>query len=66
MLVLNGADGVHVPQHDTLVFQGRRETEVHLIPDTGHCATSKLPEAVGLMFSWLQRTLEMLGAKANS
>ena len=66
MLVLNGTDDVHVPQHDTLVFRGRRDTEVHLIPDTGHCATSKLPEAVGLMFSWLQRRLETLGAKANS
>jgi esterase FrsA len=66
MLVLNGADDVHVPQHDTLVFGGRRDTEVHLIPDTGHCATTKLPEAIGLMFSWLQRTLETLGVKANS
>jgi esterase FrsA len=66
MLVVNGADDVHVPQHDTLVFQGRRNTEVHLIPDTGHCATSKLPEAVGLMFSWLRRTLENLDVKANS
>ncbi len=65
MLVLNGADDVHVPQHDTLVFQGRPNTEVHLIPDTGHCATSKLPEAVGLMFSWLQRTLETLEVKAG-
>jgi esterase FrsA len=66
MLVLNGADDVHVPQHDTVVFQGRRDTEVHLIPDTGHCATTKLPEALGLMFSWLQRTLETLWVKANS
>ena len=66
MLVLNGADDVHVPQHDTLVFEGRPNTEVHLMPDTGHCATSKLPEAVGLMFSWLQRTVETLEVKANS
>jgi esterase FrsA len=66
MLVVNGADDVHVPQHDTLVFQGRHNTEVHLIPDTGHCATSKLPEAIGLMFSWLQRTLETVEVKANS
>jgi esterase FrsA len=66
MLVLNGADDVHVPQHDTVVFQGRRNTEVHLIPGTGHCATSKLPEAIGLMFSWLQRTLETIGANAIS
>ena len=66
MLVVNGADDVHVPQHDTVVFEGRRDTEVHLMPDTGHCATTKLPEAIGLMFSWLQRTLETLGVKAKS
>jgi esterase FrsA len=66
MLVVNGADDVHVPRHDTVVFEGRRDTEVHLIPDTGHCATTKLPEAIGLMFGWLQRTLETLGVKANS
>jgi esterase FrsA len=66
MLVLNGADDVHVPQHDTLVFEGRRDTEVHLIPDTGHCATSKFPEAAGYMFSWLQRTLNDLAAQADS
>ena len=56
MLVVNGADDVHVPQHDTLVFEGRRDTEVHLIPDTGHCAATKLPEVIPLMFGWLQRT----------
>lgn len=66
MLVVNGADDVHVPQHDTLVFEGRRDTEVHLIPDTGHCATSKFPEAAGYMFSWLQRTLDDLATKADS
>jgi esterase FrsA len=54
-----------LPQHDALVFQGRRDTEVHLIPHTGHCATSKLPEAVGVMFGWLQRALETVDAQAN-
>ena len=66
MLVINGADDVHVPQHDTLVFDGRRATEVLLIPGTGHCATSKLPEAIGLMFGWLQRTLKTLEVKVTS
>jgi hypothetical protein len=46
MVVINGTNDVHVPQHDTLVFQGRHDTEVHLIPDTGHCAVSKLPEVL--------------------
>ena len=27
MLVVNGADDIHVPQHDTLVFSGRRDTD---------------------------------------
>ncbi|WP_405728947.1 alpha/beta hydrolase [Streptomyces sp. NBC_00028] len=55
MLVINGADDVHVPQHDTLVFMGRRDTEVHLLPDTGHCAVSKMPEVLQLMFEWIDR-----------
>ncbi|GAA3846120.1 hypothetical protein GCM10022403_092370 [Streptomyces coacervatus] len=33
MLVINGADDVHVPRHDTLVFDGRRDTELRLQPD---------------------------------
>jgi esterase FrsA len=64
MLVINGADDVHVPQHDTLVFQGRRDTVVDLIPDTGHCATSKLPQAVATIADWLERTLAAVTAGA--
>ncbi|MER7930096.1 alpha/beta hydrolase family protein [Streptomyces sp. NPDC096057] len=55
MLVINGADDVHVPQDDTLVFTGRRDTEVHLLPDTGHCAVSKMPHVLQLMFEWIDR-----------
>jgi esterase FrsA len=57
MLVLNGADDHLVPQHDTLVFQGRPNTEVHLLPDAGHCGGHKLPEAAGLILGWLQTAL---------
>jgi esterase FrsA len=57
MLVINGADDVHVPQQATLVFEGRRDTEVHLIPGTGHCTNSKLPETVLLMTNWLRNFL---------
>jgi len=55
MLVINGADDVHVPQHDTLVFRGRRDTDVHLLPDTGHCAVSKMPQVLQLLFEWIDR-----------
>jgi esterase FrsA len=54
MLVVNGADDHLVPPQDTLVFQGRPNTEVHLLPDAGHCGGAKLPEAAGLIFTWLQ------------
>lgn len=53
MYVINGADDVHVPQHDTLVFEGRRDTEVHLLPDAGHCAGPRLPEAMAMISDWL-------------
>ncbi|MFC8083140.1 alpha/beta hydrolase family protein [Streptomyces sp. NPDC057340] len=58
MLVINGADDVHVPQADTLVFRGRRDTEVHLLPDTGHCAVTKLPEVLQIVTEWLPRALD--------
>ncbi|MFF3073054.1 hypothetical protein [Kitasatospora sp. NPDC057936] len=48
---------LHVPQHDTLVFTGRRATEVHLLPDTGHCAISKMGEAMELITAWLRKTM---------
>ena len=53
MLIINGADDVYVPQTDTLVFQGRPDTEVHLIPGTGHCAASKLLQVMQIVISWL-------------
>jgi esterase FrsA len=57
MLVINGAEDVHIPQHDTLVFEGRRDTRVELLPDTGHCATSKLDEVVPMMATWIAERL---------
>ncbi|MGS0897086.1 alpha/beta fold hydrolase [Burkholderia stagnalis] len=38
MFVANGADDIHVPAEDTLIFNGCRNTHVSLIPGTGHCA----------------------------
>jgi len=57
MLVVNGADDVHVPQEDTLVFRGRSNTRVELLPDTGHCAASKLADVLPLTIDWLNETL---------
>jgi esterase FrsA len=57
MLVINGADDVHVPQSDTTVFEGRPDTEVHLLPGSGHCATSRLAEVLGIITNWLAQTL---------
>jgi esterase FrsA len=37
------------------VFEGRPNTEVHVIPDAGHCAVTKLPELIPLMTAWLTR-----------
>jgi esterase FrsA len=53
MLVINGAADVFIPKEDTLIFEGRKNTEVHLLPGTGHCASSKLPEVIDLVCDWL-------------
>jgi esterase FrsA len=65
MLVVTGADDVQVPQHDTQVFQGRRDTQVHLVADTGHCAISQLPEVLTVVFGPLDRTLATVQAGAT-
>jgi esterase FrsA len=54
MLVINGADDYFIPKSDTLVFQGRPNTEVHLIEGTGHVAMSKAPEVVPMIIGWLR------------
>jgi esterase FrsA len=54
MLVINGVDDYFIPQSDTLVFQGRPNTEVHLIEGTGHVAMSKAPEVVPMIIGWLR------------
>lgn len=46
MLVINGADDVHVPQHDTLVFEGRRDTVVELIPGRTALRDNQTPRNV--------------------
>lgn len=56
MLVVNGADDYFIPQSDTLVFQGRPDTEVHLIDGTGHVAMSKAAEVVPMIIGWLRNT----------
>jgi esterase FrsA len=53
MLAMNGADDVHVPQQDTLVFDGRRNCTAQLIPNAGHCCAPKRREAVGTIIEWL-------------
>jgi esterase FrsA len=63
MLVINGADDYFVPQADTRIFEGRPKTETHLIEGTGHCAFSKLPQVMGIVFGWLP---QRLGLSQNS
>jgi esterase FrsA len=63
MLVINGADDVHMPQDDTVVFEGRRNTTVKLVDGTGHCAVTKLDEVVPVLLDWLA---EQLTAKAGA
>ena len=53
MFIVNGAEDIHVPQHDTLVFRGRRNTEVEMMEGTGHCAVSKWDEMLGKVVEWL-------------
>lgn len=57
MLVINGADDYFVPQSDTLVFEGRPDTDVHLIPGTGHVAMSRATEVLPMITDWVRDRL---------
>jgi esterase FrsA len=59
MLVINGENDYFVPQADTRIFEGRPKTEVHLVEGAGHCARSKLPDVMSLVFRWFP---EQIGA----
>jgi esterase FrsA len=59
MLVINGADDYFVPKSDNLVFGGRPDTEVHLIPGTGHVAMSKAAQVVPVIIGWLRNQLKL-------
>lgn len=63
LLVINGGDDHFVPQSDVLVFEGRPKAEVHLLPGTGHCAMSELPEVMELVVRWLP---SQMGIAASS
>lgn len=57
MLVINGADDYFVPQIDTTIFTGRRDTQVRLLEDCGHCATARMPEVLAMATEWLHARL---------
>jgi esterase FrsA len=57
MLVVNGANDPLIPKEDTLLFEGRPGAEVHLVPDSGHCAAEKLDEVGPLIIGWLAETM---------
>lgn len=63
MLVINGADDYFVTESDTLIFQGRPDTEVHLLPGTGHCAMSKAQEVVPMIIAWLRAQFATVGGE---
>jgi esterase FrsA len=61
MLIVNGADDYFIPQSDTLLFQGRPDTEVHLVEGAGHVARSKLDTVLPMMLGWLREQLAGAG-----
>jgi esterase FrsA len=54
MFIFNGADDAFVPQADTLIFEGRPNTEAHLLPGAGHCCVSKANETMQTINDWLK------------
>ena len=57
MLVINGDADVHVPPGDVKIFEGRRDTEVRLIPGGTHCAMNKIGELMPAVVGWVGSAL---------
>ena len=57
MLVINGDEDVHVPLADTTVFDGRPDTDVHLVRGGTHCAFNKLDELIADTTTWVAAAL---------
>jgi len=57
MYVINGDSDFHISNADVAEFEGRRDTEVHFFPNTGHCCNAD-PKAIGMMISWLKEKFQ--------
>jgi esterase FrsA len=57
MFVINGDKDVHVPVSDTLLFEGRSNTDVQLIPGAGHCAFDRVGDVIAANTAWLATAL---------
>jgi esterase FrsA len=57
MFVINGDQDVHIPITDTRLFDGRPDTEVHLVPGGTHCAFNKIDEVIAANVKWLATAL---------
>lgn len=53
LLVLNGADDQYIPRADSLVFAGKENAEVLLVPGATHCAAEVFPRLVPTVVAWL-------------
>jgi esterase FrsA len=60
ILAINGADDVHMPQHDTLLFADRPGCTANLIPGAGHVAGGKRPEALRAIVHWLGERVDSM------
>jgi len=53
MLIINGDADPYVPVEDTLLFEGRPDTEVMLVEGGVHCAFNRYPEVIKAVLHWL-------------
>jgi esterase FrsA len=53
MLIVNGDADPYIPVQDTLLFQGRRDTEVMLVEGGGHCGFDQFHEVMQVVLRWL-------------
>lgn len=64
MFVVNGDADPYVPVEDTLLFQGRRDTEVMLVEGGVHCAFNRYQDVMKAVMHWLASVDRATGRSA--
>ena len=57
LILINGDNDPYIPKTDVTKFDGIPNIETRIIPNSGHCAASKIGEVMPWVIGWLKEKL---------